>query len=82
MIEIALRRSLSWVIACPDVRRWERGDTSHGRQDKSRKVRTVGLVRNSVKFRLVANIAKSSRNLHFSTMRYRCSISDTLRRNP
>jgi hypothetical protein len=35
MIQIALHRSLSWVIACSDVRQWERGDTSHGWQDKS-----------------------------------------------
>ena len=57
-------------------------ETSNRRgQDKNRKVRPVGSVRNSVKLGLVANIAKSSRNLHFSTMRYRCSIFDTLRRN-
>lgn len=30
MIPIALHRSLSWVIACSDVRQCERGDTSHG----------------------------------------------------
>jgi hypothetical protein len=35
MIPVALHRTLSWVIACSDVRQWEQGDTSHGWQDKS-----------------------------------------------
>lgn len=39
MIPIALHRTLSWVIACSDVRQWERGDTSHGWQDKSPDIR-------------------------------------------
>ena len=39
MIPIALHRSLSWVIACSDVRQCERGDTSHGWRDKSADVR-------------------------------------------
>ena len=30
MIPFVLHRSLSCVIACFDVRQWERGDTSHG----------------------------------------------------
>ena len=60
---------------------WALGTSDRRRQDKNRKVRPVGSVRNSVKLGLVANIPKSSRNLQFSTMRYRCSIFDTLRRN-
>jgi hypothetical protein len=51
------------------------------RQDKSRKVRTVGWVRNSARSRLFANIASVSGNLHFSTTCYRRSTIDTLRRD-
>jgi hypothetical protein len=39
MIQIVLHRSLSLVIACSDGMQWERGDTSHGWQDKSPDVR-------------------------------------------
>jgi hypothetical protein len=35
MIQIALLRSLSWIISCSGVRQWEQGDTSHGWRDKS-----------------------------------------------
>jgi hypothetical protein len=35
MIQIMLHRSLSLVIACFDGMEWERGETSHGWQDKS-----------------------------------------------
>ena len=35
MIQIVLHRSLSLVIGCSDVMQWDRGDTSHGWQDKS-----------------------------------------------
>lgn len=44
MIPIALHRSLSWVIACSDVRQWERRDTSHGWRDKSTDCRRVHVV--------------------------------------
>ena len=37
MIQIVLHQSL--VIACSDGMQWERGDTSHGWQDKSPDVR-------------------------------------------
>lgn len=30
MMQIVPHRSLSWVIACSDGMRWERGDTGHG----------------------------------------------------
>jgi hypothetical protein len=43
MIEIALHRSLSWVIACLDVRPWEQGDTSRGLRDKSADVRRADM---------------------------------------
>jgi hypothetical protein len=49
------------------------------RQDKSRKVRTVGSVGSSAKFRLVRNIARVSRNLRFSATHHRRSTFYTLR---
>jgi hypothetical protein len=58
---------------------WALGTSDRGGQDKSRKVRTVGWVRNSAKFRLVRNIARVSRNLLFSATHYRPSTFDTLR---
>jgi hypothetical protein len=39
MIQIVLHRNLSLVVACSDGMHWERGDTSHGWQDKSPDVR-------------------------------------------
>jgi hypothetical protein len=59
---------------------WALETSDRGGQDKNRKVRTVGSVRNSAKFRLVAHIAKFSRNLDLSTTRYLRSTFDTLRR--
>jgi hypothetical protein len=44
MIWIAFHRSPSWIVACSDVRLWERGDTSHGWQDKSADVRRAHVV--------------------------------------
>lgn len=47
MIQIALYRNQSGNIAHSDVRQWERGDTSHGWQDKSpdiRRGRVVGWI--------------------------------------
>jgi hypothetical protein len=60
---------------------WAQETSDRGGQDKSRKVRTVGWVRNSAKFRLVPHIAKVSRNLDLSTTGYRRSTIDTLRRD-
>jgi hypothetical protein len=60
---------------------WALGGSDRGGQDKSRKVRTVGWVRNSARSRLFANIASVSGNLHFSTTCYRRSTIDTLRRD-
>ena len=57
---------------------WALGTSDRGGQDKSRKVRTVGRVRNSVKFRPVRNIARVSRNLQFWATHYRRSTFDTL----
>jgi hypothetical protein len=59
---------------------WAQETSDRGGQDKSRKVRTVGWVWNSAKFRLVPHIAKVSRNLDHSTTGYRRSTIDTLRR--
>jgi len=58
---------------------WAQGTSDRGGQDKNRKVRTVGWVRNSAKFRLVRNIARVSRNLRFSATHYRPSTFYTLR---
>jgi len=58
---------------------WAQGTSDRVWQDKSRKVRTVGWVRNSAKFRLVRNIARVSRNLRFSATHYWPSTFDTLR---
>jgi hypothetical protein len=47
MIQIALHRGFSWIIARSDVRSWEPGDMGHGWQDKSPDVRlghVVGLI--------------------------------------
>jgi hypothetical protein len=49
---------------------WALGTSDRGGQDKNRKVRTVGSVRNSIKSRLTANIANVSCNLPFSTTRH------------
>jgi hypothetical protein len=56
---------------------WALGTSDRGGQDKNRKVRTVGWVRNSAKFRFVAHIAKFSRNLDLLTTRYLRSTFDT-----
>ena len=44
MIEIALHRSLSWVIASFGVRPWGQGDTSRRLRDKSADVRRAHVV--------------------------------------
>ena len=52
---------------------WALITSDRGGQDKNRKVRTVGSVRDSAKFRFVSNIANDFRTLLFLTMRYRSS---------
>ena len=59
---------------------WALGTSDRGGQDKSRKVRSVGCVRNSAKSGLLANIASVSCNLGFSRTRYRRSTFNTLQR--
>ena len=59
---------------------WALGASDRGGQDKSRKVRSVGCVRNSAKSGLLANIASASCNLGFSRTRYRRSTFNTLQR--
>ena len=61
---------------------WPLETSDRGGRDKSRKVRTVGSTRNSVKFRLVANIANVVRNLLVPTTRYRSSTFHTLQGKP
>ena len=55
------------------------GTSDRGGQDKSRKVRTVGWVRNSAKFRRFRNTASVSRNLRFLATHYRPTTFYTLR---
>jgi hypothetical protein len=57
---------------------WALGMSNRAGQDKSRKVRTVGWVRNDAKFRLVRNIARLSRNLRFSATHDRPTTFYTL----
>jgi hypothetical protein len=52
---------------------------NRGWQDKSRKVRPVGRVRNSIKSNLASNIANVSCNLRFMATRRHHSAFDTLR---
>jgi hypothetical protein len=79
MTAIALCRKPLRGLARSKLMRWALGGSDRGWQDKSRKVRTVGWVRNSAKFRLVRNIARVSRNLRFSATHYRPTTFDTLR---
>jgi hypothetical protein len=81
MTGIALWRKPLRALARSKLMRCALGGSDRGGQDKSRKVRTVGWVRNSAKFRLVAHIAKFSRNLDVSKTRYRRSTIDTLRKD-
>jgi hypothetical protein len=81
MTGIALCRKPLRALARSKLMRWALGGSDRGGQDKSRKVRPVGWVRNSAKFRLVAHIAKFSRNLDLSTTRYLRSTFDTLWRD-
>jgi hypothetical protein len=81
MTGIAFCREPLLALARSKLMRWALRGSDRGGQDKSRKVRTVGSVRNSAKFRLVAHIAKFSRNLVLSTTRYLRSTFDTLPKN-
>jgi len=58
---------------------WALGTSDRRGQDKNRKVRTVGWVRNSARSGLFANIASVSRNLRFSATHYRPTTFYTLR---
>jgi len=67
------------VLGSLQLGNWPLETSDRGGQDKSRKVRTVGWVRNSAKIRLVRNIARLSRNLRFSATHYRPTTFSTLR---
>ena len=67
------------VLGSLQLGNWALGTSDRRGQDKSRKVRAVGWVRNSDKFRLVRNIAKVSRNLRFSATHDRPTTFNTLR---
>jgi len=79
MTGIAFCRKPPPALARSKLMRWALGGSDRRWQDKSRKVRTVGWVRNSAKFRPVRNIARLSRDLRFSATHYRRSTFGTLR---
>jgi hypothetical protein len=81
MTGIAFCRKAPPAMARSKLMSWALGGSDRGGQDKSRKVRPVGSVRNSARSGLFANIASVSRHLHFSTTRYRRSTIDTLRKD-
>jgi hypothetical protein len=78
MTGIALCRMPLRALARSKLMRWALGGNDRGGQDKNRKVRAVGSVRDSAKFRFVSNIANDFRTLLFLTMRYRSSAFYTL----
>jgi hypothetical protein len=82
MTAIALCRKSLRALARSKLMRWALGGSDRGGQDKSRKVRPVGWVRNSAKFSLGRNIATISGNVHFSATDYRPTTFYTLRSEP
>jgi hypothetical protein len=80
MTAFAFSREWRRVLRRFRLTRWALGTSDRGGQDKSRKVRSVGCVRNSAKSGLLANIASVSCNLGFSITRYRRSTFNTLQR--
>jgi hypothetical protein len=80
MTGIAFCRDPSGGIDSLKLGKRELGTIDRGWQDKSRKVRPVGRVRNSVKYCPASNIANVSDNLRFMATRRRHSTFDTLRR--
>ena len=81
MTESASCRMPLRVLGSLQLGNWAQKTSDRGGQDKNRKVRTVGLMRNSAELRLVANIANASRTLPFSTTHNRTTTFDTLRSN-
>jgi hypothetical protein len=79
MTGIAFCRKWLRILGRGTLGGWALGTSDRGGQDKSRKVRTVGWVRNGAKFRLSRNIARVSRNLRFSATHYRPTTFYTLR---
>jgi hypothetical protein len=79
MTESASCRMALRVPGSSQLRRLALEMSDQGGQDKNRKVRTVGWVRNSARSGLFANIASVSRNLRLSRTRYRRSTFSTLR---
>jgi hypothetical protein len=79
MTESASCRMPLRVLVSLQLGNWPLETSDRGGQDKSRKVRTVGWVKNSAKFRLVRNIARVSRNLRFPATHYPLTTFYTLR---
>jgi hypothetical protein len=78
MTENASCRMPLRVLGSLQLGNWAQGTSDRVWQDKSRKVRSVGWVRNSAKFSLVQNIARVSRNLRSSATNYRPTTFYTL----
>ena len=78
MTGIAFCRKPLSALARSKLMRWALGGSDRGGQDKNRKVRTVGLMRNSAELGLASNIANDFRTLLLLTTRYRGSTFDTL----
>ena len=76
---IALRRMLSEIFVSSRVAGREQGRADRRGQDKSRKVRPVGRVRNSVKYSPASNIANDLCNLRYLVTRRFCSAFVILR---
>jgi hypothetical protein len=80
MTGIAFCRDPSRGIDSLKLEKRELGTIDRGWQDKSRKVRPVDRVRNSVKSSLASHIANVSSNLRSLATRRHRSAFDTLRR--
>ena len=80
MTAIAFCRRPPRVLGSLKPEKWALRTSDRRGQDKNRKVRTVGLVGNSFKSRLTANIANVFCNLPFLTTRSQRSSFGTLRR--
>ena len=77
IIAFALSREYLRILGRFVLGGWALRTSDRGGQDKSRKVRTVGWVENSAKFRPSRNIARVSRNLRLWATYCRRSTFDT-----
>lgn len=66
------------VLGSLQLGNWAQETSDRGGQDKARKVRAAGRLKDGSNFNHAPNIAKIQRTLQFSTTRYRRSPFDTL----